>query len=58
VCVSVTMPDANSCKRDIACGPAYARDMPCPLGCYCTNFLDCIDGYMCNGSGKCVPGTR
>ena len=60
-CRVTTMPDANACKRDLSCGAGYVRAMPCPLGCYCTNPLDCTDGYRCSepatGRGKCVPDT-
>jgi len=52
-CVVTMESDMNACKRSIACGAAYARPMPCPLGCFCTNSLDCAAGYMCSGM-ECV----
>jgi len=60
-CRVTTMPDTNACKRNLSCGPGYARLMPCPLGCYCSNPLDCASGYRCSeapdGRGKCVLDT-
>jgi hypothetical protein len=58
-CRVSSAPDTNACKREISCGAGYARPMPCPLGCYCSNALDCSAGYMCMegstpGRGKCV----
>ena len=54
-CVLKTQSDVNACKRYLNCGIEYARQMPCPLGCFCDNNLDCAVGYVCDVSKKkCV----
>lgn len=62
-CQTQTVDDNNACKREIVCGAGYSRNFPCPLGCYCSNHLDCAAAYKCvdgpvPGRGTCQLGAR